>query len=689
MAYGQSHRIEYKDYKGIDTKIEIHTLDYSGAVTDCEVAEDPLNIDIAPMSPNIFIPVIGTGASITLNSAIGGQFMDLFTINPIKRMVKIFKNNAGYPWWLGYINVEQYEEGYHLEKDYPVTVTCNDGFNALNRFKYLDENGNKYTSLETYWNILERILTRMGLPFNYLYFACRTTYEGISVSTDETLFHVLKADQNNYYDEQEQPFTYRKVLDSILSSFGLQIRWYDGALIIYEPQMLADEEITVKTFDEHLEYVGTDGATLNFNISDGDINWDNSDQKLGVTTGPSKQDIRYSPYAWDKPAEVFDIADPANWHGTPVWTLAETPDHQYELYYLTGITGVEGFSLGTYMKRLSGKKVLETDEPEIYIEGYYNGVGGKFFSNVIVDRWLAGVKGSSILFKGKIFFRTAQLERNPHVPTRAVKLIIKISVEVDGKRPHRANPASPWEWITSTTDFFYIEAYHETHGEVISDKWLDFEFQLPWNMPGGRLELTVYDDVKAYDSITSWITDTPLGGPGYLNIRFKDIDYQVIDVADQDDDGNIGYQVAEAARDDKKYSGKINEEFLQEGEEITLLHADAVNCSDRGGIRKADSSFTTLWKKTGDTNYYPLTYLLLRSIISQYQESLVRLSGTLEADSLMSASGPNFLFTIQDSNYLEGRKMMFTGGTYNDFYRTLNGTYDEIKQEDLTIVVEQ
>jgi len=71
--------------------------------------------------------------------------MGLYTINPVKRMIKIFKNNHAYPWWLGYINPEQYGEGYSRAQDYPVTINCNDGFNALTRFKYLDGSGNNYT----------------------------------------------------------------------------------------------------------------------------------------------------------------------------------------------------------------------------------------------------------------------------------------------------------------------------------------------------------------------------------------------------------------------------------------------------------------------------------------------------------------------------------------------------------------
>jgi hypothetical protein len=199
VAFVQSHRIEYKDCADVDSRVEFHEDGYGGSVVDCELCEDPLNVDIAPMDPTVFIPVIGSGATIKLNSATNGQFLNLYTIDPVKRMVKIFKDNQANPWWLGYINAEQYGENYSRLEDYPVTINCNNGFNVLSRFKYLN-GAAKYTTLETKWAILTRILARIGLPYQYIYFATKLSCAGVTVGAGETLFHQLKADQLNYYD---------------------------------------------------------------------------------------------------------------------------------------------------------------------------------------------------------------------------------------------------------------------------------------------------------------------------------------------------------------------------------------------------------------------------------------------------------------------------------------------------------
>jgi len=690
MAYAQSHKIEYKDYADIDTRIEIWTDGYSGSIEECESGDDPLNVDIASFSPTIFMAVIGTGATIKLNSATGGQFMGLYTINPVKRMIKIFKNNHAYPWWLGYINPEQYGEGYSRAQDYPVTINCNDGFNALTRFKYLDGSGNNYTSLESYWNILTRIITKMGLPFQYLYFATKLTSDDVTIGSSETLFHQLKTDQNNYYDEQNLPKTFRDVLEALLSC-GLQIRWNNGSIFIYEPQMLADSSFSAKRFNSSFTYVDTVSLDPNLDISNDDINWDNEDQALDTLAGNSKQVIRFSPYGHDHAVPVIDLTDQSNWTGTPVWTETHKSGGGASIYYLSGITALGGFTLGSGAI-LGGKRTDLNTDPEIYIEGDYGyWVGNEFFKNTTANVWLSGVRGSSVLFKGKVFLRSKQWENDglAHVGISAQSLIFKISIEIGDKRPHAENPRADYQWITSTTDFFYIKAHNS--GSPIDDQWIDFQFQLPWNFPAGEMVITIYDDFKAYDDIVKWIDDTPLGigGSTWAKVRFKDIEFQVIDVTDPVDGGRIGYKFTSAVLDDKKFTGTINEQFLNEGQEITLIQADGVNCADRGAIRKADNSYTTLWRKTGDSTSFLLPILLLRSIISQYQESLIQLSGTIEADALMDSNGgPSFLFTLQDSDYLSTRKLMFAGGTYNDFKRTLNGSFLEVKQEDLTINVE-
>jgi hypothetical protein len=684
MAYGVRYRIEYKDCANVDKKIDIEELDYTGARTDCEAGEYPLQIEM-PGINNVFEPVITTGATLGMISTSNLMFLGLYSINPKKLRVKIYAAAATDPFWLGYVNTEVYNESYAMLQDYEVSISCNDGFAVLERFKYLDGSAH-YTGFDTKWNILLKILAVMGLPYKYLYFACEHSADGVTVGSTETLFHQLKADQANYYDEKGDPMICMEVLKGLLASYPLQIRWHDGSIYIYDPSMLADASFSAKKFDASGTFISSGTISRNLDISNEDCEWDSDDQAIDRISGYSKQVIRFSPYGYDHAVPLIDLADEANWTGTPVWTLFQQSGHP-DIYYLSGITAVAGFTLGVGL--LSGKRENLSSTPDIYIKGTYgSGSGSLFFENTTAGIWLAGVEGSSILFKAKVFVRTKTWEYDDNEESERVSMLVfKIAVEIGAKRPNFVN-FSYYEWITSTTLFINIPIYNS--GQSIADQWVDVEFPFPWNFPSGEMVFKVYDDFKAYAERSDFLEDNPLSGSVVSEIRFKEIEFVVIDVKDPPYGGKMfGAKYEPAALNDKEYTGRVNEDFANEAPELTLIHADGINVADRGGIRKSDKSYTTGWNKPGDSVNHLLAEIHLRTIISQYKESLVQLSGTLTAVDIMTgANCLAFFNTIQDTDYLSTIKLICTGGVYNDFKRTLNGTFLEIKQDDLSIVIE-
>lgn len=689
MAYGVKYRIEYKDQSNVDTKIDIEEIDYSGSVTECTPGESPLDIEM-PALQTIYDPVISTGATIRMISASNMMFLDLFTSNPKKYRVRIYKGSASDPFWLGYLNTEVYNEPYSRLDDYEVAASCNDGFAILERFKYLNS-GIKYGGFDTKWNVLQKVLAIMGLPFKYLYFACEHVPDGVTIGSSETLFHQLKVDQANYYDESDEAMSCLQVLEGLLSGYPLQIRWHDGSIYIYDPSMLADASFTAKKFDYSGTFIESLAITRNLDISNGDCEWDSDDQVIDKVAGNSKQRVRFSPYSNDRAVPYSDIADEDNWSGTGVWSKTQHPSEEDVFtWYLTGVSAVAGFILGT-LGSLSGRRSDMDSAAEIYIKATYgNGAnpGNLFFQNNTSGIWVSGVSGSSILFKAKVFARTKDWEYWSEDAGHIVKsLYFKIAVEVGGLRPYAADPRSSYTWIESTTLFFYLKA--SDSGKVIGDRWIDVEFQFPWNFPGGEVVFKVYDDFKAYADIFEGWDDTPLTTQ-VKEVRFKDVEWIIIDVEDPGNGGRKGMKYSPAALDDKEYTGKINEEFTAEAPEITLIHSDGTGVADRGAIYKSDKSYTSLWRKTGDSVSYPLVNTLLRTIISQNRDALLKLSGTLTADNLMTgADCLGFFNTIQDTDHLSTRKMICTGGIYKDYERTLNGSSLEIRQDDLSIVVEE
>ena len=663
MAKAQSHKIEYKDCEDVLTLIEIWEEGYVGSIVECEAGEDPLSVDIAGMDPTIFVPIIGKGATIKVLSVTNGQFTGLYTLDPVKRMVKVFKNSNANPWWLGYINAEQYSEPYSRIDNYPVTINCNDGFNILNRFKYLNGTAN-YDTLETKWNVLTRILAKAGLPYQYIYFASKYTEYGITIDADKTIFHHLSVDQNNYYDEQDEPMTYRQVLEAILSSLGLQIRQEGGSIFIYEPQMLIDASFSAKRFNgTTYAYVDTVSVSGNFDISNGDINWDNEDQVLDIRSGFSKQKIRYSPYVPEGAVKEIDVANRYIWTGTETWTA-----DGYGVLRLSGITAITGITYPINVS-LTGRKRYTDDPEDIYLERTSWNIG-------LVMAEIAGYKislvaGQSVKITGQVFIKTKTDEYNDSLQSVvAGRIEIPVNLIIDTKG--LAWNGSYWDWSeTYDVAAFRAKAYKAEGDKTICDQWIDFSVELPPWLPGGDAVLKICDPEVYYANVGGSPMDTD---DGMIRARFRDLKARIFESS------------KEITADDVKFEGELDVAFMNEAPEITLFHGNARNITDRAAIRRSNKSYTSLWKKTGDTEYYRLADLLLRSIISQYRDSMEQLSGTLEAGELMTLNGgPKFLFTLQDTDYKSTKKFLFAGGTYNDFKRTLNGSFIEIKPEDLTI----
>jgi hypothetical protein len=673
MAYGVRYRIEYKDSAGVDKKIDIEEKDYTGARTDVDAGADPLQIEIPEVA--VHDPIVAAGCSVSMISATNMMFLGLYSIDPQKIRIRIYAGTSTVPYFTGYGNTEVHGEEYTRLQDYEVTHYFNDGFAALERFKYLDGSGAKYTTLETMWNVLTRIITKMGLPFEFLYFACRHTCDGVTIDSDETLWHNLQIDQLNYYDEQDEPMTYRQVLEALLQPFGLQIRWVDGSLLICEAQMLADANFSAKKFNSTFAYLSTGNLAFNYDISAEEINWDGEDQRHDVIGGYSRQKIRYSPYILDGLLKNTDITNRFKWSGTEAWAADE-----HGIQRLSGITAVAGFTMGEDVELAGHKAQLWSEEEDIYFQKGGPMTGGTQVLMITTDSFNVGkIDNQRIAITGEVYISSFGYELQEGTNPVIIGWIkIPLTIEVDGKGPFMNNETHEWEWgsgyVLTTAGSAYLEA-----GEVtLCDRWVSFKTWVPRNIPGGIAVLKMYNP-KLYAAENSteehWNWD-------WGKIRYKNIKATVFDVPN----GNDINGAQEITNDDQEYKGEINVTFVNEASGITLFHADAKNMTDRGALRLLDKNFTTGWRKTGDSVSYRLVDLLLRAIQSQYQDSLNKLTGTIEAEELMQANGgPGFLFTLQDTDNLGSRKLLFMGGTYNDFYRTLNGTFLEIKQEDLTI----
>ena len=218
---------------------EIMSLD--GRVYRAEIlsrGEDVVSMGINPAASPLVIkyegierldPVWGGGCSIRMESDIPMRFVDLHTDDPQVFQVRIYRD--GVPFWLGWMDPELYEERLTDIAPYEVGFTAAD-LNVLDRIKYLDGTGARYTDIVTLTEHLRRCISALGLPFTNVYLGCSTAVDGMG--SRDTVFGLRYVQSSNFYDEDDKPMSCREVIESILRPFGLMMVQRDASLYIFD-----------------------------------------------------------------------------------------------------------------------------------------------------------------------------------------------------------------------------------------------------------------------------------------------------------------------------------------------------------------------------------------------------------------------------------------------------------------------
>ncbi len=255
----------------------------------------PENVDFAnsPELERMFdfdINAQGSGLFLSLISDTNMKYVNLFT-GDIKEFQVIGKKN-GSTFFNGWLDTENYTEPLDSLEGYDVEFTANDGIAILERMKFVDANQNHYTGVTSLWNIINICLDKSELDWQYIYVSSGLIVSG--VSDNSTVFHISSGFNDNYYDEDQEPFDCRKVLEAALLNYKLII--IDNSVFIIYPELFTQEAITYKRFDYSTkEYI--DDVALSNIIGDlADINFTSTNATMSIQTAYNKATLEYSPY---------------------------------------------------------------------------------------------------------------------------------------------------------------------------------------------------------------------------------------------------------------------------------------------------------------------------------------------------------------------------------------------------------
>ncbi len=244
-------------------------------------AEEPLVIEREEVGKEK--PIVGSIATLTLLSPGDRTYEDLYTIAVGKIRMDVYREGELY--WSGALDPEFYEEPYATTSDYEVSLTFSD-FGILERLKY-DMAGMKTLREITQYSLGRSAINYEGLDEGFI--STSLTPDSAAITLAD-----LKVRSDNFYDEDGEALSLRKVLEGIFQPLALRMEQRNGKIWIY---------------DLHGLYTKAQSRLAD---------WQSDDQTMGVDVVYNNAKITWSPYAqsgnlavdecWTKPVNPEFIA---------------------------------------------------------------------------------------------------------------------------------------------------------------------------------------------------------------------------------------------------------------------------------------------------------------------------------------------------------------------------------------------
>lgn len=671
------YRIEYKDIEDVDTRIDIESSSYSGAVIELEPDDDPLVIDM-PAASELFNPAVqGSGGVIRVLASDSDNLRSLYTSDPKEYPVKIYKagTTTAHIIFFGYVSAGYYTEPFNEYDNYPVSITFNDGFNLLGRYDYLNA-GSKYSGNEPILDVVLRAVNQIGLPYHKISIATDMYYWGYTIASNDTILQHLKVNNANYYDENNTPMKFKEVLEGILQPLGLICFTHAGTLVILDPLLLYSASFTLKNFNTSTgAYINSTTITPNKEL-DTDFEWYETGAMLDFLNGYSKILMDYSGYAADNMIVDSNWSDKSRHPSAGSWSAKGVdPDDGDDYEINTTWGGIEGYTVyngaiwqGT---RYDGVEEFHAEWERYDPESEGSGLMKLKFNGA--SEYVHGMEGQFLKIRYKCYVETGDSYYNAEgILTRnsfyGLQQWLRIKV---GNHYYQGGTPT---WTTTPTDSFHNS---KQIGEC-NDMWFEFEASIPlWQAFGpaaviaGGIEIIWYD--KGGGLGAKWSIFT-----GYIDLKFyriKDVEVFVVDSS-----GN-------ELNHDLQYECDLNTLWQSTAPKLDLIHGDSSEgvASHRGGFVDDNDSFATNFRYGNMTTFNQLPEVLFKKLASQYEHSRMKLSCKLTSTQIYSA-GLSKLCNISESVNLPGKKFILLRGSYHDRDKMITGDWLEIKEDTITIV---
>ncbi len=227
MGFGLRYWAELRSkYKGVFWRVEIAERGYSGASEEMLFeGSSPLEITWEQRGDEFYVPVKGSEATINIECLENFHYINLFTSDPRKYRVSIFRNTKLY--WRGYVVADLYSEKF-TAPPYEVSIKAVDGFSLLSSVTFVNLDNTLIEGRKSVWELLYSCVELLELDVDVV-----DWMDLYADGMDESLspLRQVYVDLERFYAVESEP-TYRDVLELCLRPFAGQIFQSNGALHI-------------------------------------------------------------------------------------------------------------------------------------------------------------------------------------------------------------------------------------------------------------------------------------------------------------------------------------------------------------------------------------------------------------------------------------------------------------------------
>lgn len=285
-TYGSRFRMEYDDYNGNQTRLDVVKRGYAGVMDEiCGHENTPLTVSMTlEGNDDKFYPIGSLSCNMNLFSDTDSKFIEIFTNDPNLYRVVVQKNfGSGFETLhIGKILKQQYSEDFK-HPPYRASFKTNDGLPELKQYYLIQGDGQTYTGEIKAIKLIAHCLSFAKLD---LQIRCAINLYAIQMDQSDSDDPLDQAyiDFERFYLATNEP-TLDFVLKAILRSFKARIVQWDNCWCITRVEEMCDE-YDYRLFDKDGDYVSNGSydpvKNLDFPRNNNDLILVNADQNLEI-----------------------------------------------------------------------------------------------------------------------------------------------------------------------------------------------------------------------------------------------------------------------------------------------------------------------------------------------------------------------------------------------------------------------